>query len=115
MPCYGRVFFGALHHVIHDRFTVQGSAYATSLSAFYIVLIPMMSAGTILYAISTALLTRSVRAEENGTIIGIDMGLTNLQRVVAPLLGTVLISTFGHASVGLFCAGFSLLGIFVQE
>jgi hypothetical protein len=74
-------------------------------------LIPLMSAGTVIFTLSTSMLTRMVDPRMIGSLIGLDMAVTGVLRVIAPLLGTWLSAWFGDESIGLCCSLFVAISI----
>lgn len=100
--------------------TVMALAYAaTSISSsmlmFCAALLPLMGAGTVLHSITTAMLTRDIEMHDNGTIIGMDMAVSSLQRIISPLIGTWIIGqSASYASIGWACASMVVGSLIVQ-
>ena len=75
---------------------------------------PLVASATILFALSTAMLTRNAAADDAGAIIGLDMALASLQRVIAPLIGTWVSLNYGYAAISMTCFIFVNVGIATQ-
>lgn len=75
----------------------------------------MMSAGTIIYTITASTVTKCVSPQEIGTVIGLDTGITNCIRVLAPFIGTHLAFLWGNYDVvGVACGFIMSVSIAIQ-
>ena len=79
----------------------------TNLAAlqFLALLVPIAACFTVVRNVSTTQFTKCVGSAQSGTIIGLDMGIGSAVRIVSPLVGGVLVSSDGLASVAATCAG----------
>lgn len=93
----GYVFLGAAHHV-----------------AVLAVLIVLGSlGGAVVRPSVTTLITRAVSEEEQGSILGVSQSLGSLAQAIGPAAATWLIGRDQIVLYGIFCGGFSLLGVLV--
>lgn len=82
-------------------------AVFTSLPTLILAMFPITVAGTTIATICTSLVTKNTASSDAGTVLGIDMGVGTLSRVIAPLIGGYLL-TAGTHSIGIFgvlCGG----------
>ena len=77
---------------------------AISLPALLVYLLPMTMAGAVSATILTSTLTKKSSLADAGSVLGLDMGVGTAPRVVAPTLGTWLLS-FNIQTVGGVAAG----------
>ena len=71
----------------------------TRIPYFGLGLCAFVSAGTIFISVHVAALTRAVSSVEQGTVVGLDMGISNATRVLGPLLSTHLNNSVLAASL----------------
>ena len=93
---------------------IQLSSLSTQLWQFCIILVPLLSSASVLYSLSTSMLTKSVDPRQQGVIIGLDMAIGSCQRIVAPLLGTYVVSQWGYPWIGVACALTASVGVGLQ-
>lgn len=77
---------------------------AISLPALLVYLLPMTMAGAVSATILTSTLTKKSSLADAGSVLGLDMGVGTAARVVAPTLGTWLLS-LNLQTVGAVAAG----------
>ncbi|KAI3661296.1 hypothetical protein MP638_005733 [Amoeboaphelidium occidentale] len=68
--------------------------YTTKITSFLALICPLFASGTIMYSVSIGKLTSGVEKKDQGSILGLDMALTQLQRIIAPLVATRLASDY---------------------
>jgi len=86
--------------------------FAPSVTVLLIILAPTALAGGVLNTVISSALTKSVRQQEVGGLLGLAASLESLTRVVAPTLGGILLGQLGTWSPGVFSAVL-LAGLFV--
>jgi len=84
-----------------------GWALAPSVATLLLILAPTAIAGGLLNTILSSTLTKTVTSQEIGGILGLSASVESLTRVIAPILGGVLLSVIGYWAPGLF--GFIIL------
>ena len=89
--------------------SLVGWAFAPSVFALAVVLVPTAISAGITNVISTSLLTKAIHQEEVGGMLGISQSQQTFARVVAPLAGGPLIQYVAASAVGLVGAG--LMGV----
>jgi DHA1 family tetracycline resistance protein-like MFS transporter len=77
---------------------------APTLAVVLVVLAPMSVAGGILNTVLNSALTKSVRPEEIGGMLGIGASVESLTRVLAPAVGGVLLQNLGASAPGVFAS-----------
>jgi len=87
-----------------------GWALAPSVPWLLVVLLPASVAGGLLNTSLNATLSRAVGPEQVGTVLGLGAAGESLMRVVAPVLGGLLMEGLGTAGPGFFSAAL-LLGL----
>lgn len=85
-------------------FSLLGWAFAPSLLALLIVLIPTSYAGGVLSTVLNSTLTKAVYPEEIGGTLGLAAAVDSLTRVIAPSVGGLLLQTLGTWAPGIFGA-----------
>ncbi|XP_047145444.1 solute carrier family 22 member 18 isoform X1 [Hydra vulgaris] len=81
--------------------------FVTNIYAFVIVLVPLITSGSVFTVIITSLVTKSVSSQDTGAALGLSMASNSFIRTVTPMIGGVLYSLFGFPLFG-------LLGLFVN-
>ncbi len=89
-----------------------GWALAPSVIALLIVLIPTSLSGGILNTLLSSTLTKAVAPQEIGGILGLSASVESSTRILAPILGGVLLERLGTSAPGLF-GGVVMVGLFV--
>ena len=93
---------------------MAGWALAPSLVALLIVMAPMSFAGGLLNTVLSSTLTKSVKPQEIGGILGVSSSIESLTRVFAPAIGGTLLSGLGAWAPGLFgTVVLAVLSVFV--
>jgi len=77
-------------------------ALVPTLPLLLVVLAPMSISGGILNTVLNSALTKTVRPEEVGGMLGIGAAVESLTRVAAPAVGGILLQELGTAAPGLF-------------
>ncbi len=85
-------------------FSLLGWAFAPSLLALLIVLIPTSYAGGVLSTVLNSTLTKAVYPEEIGGVLGLAASVDSLTRVIAPSAGGFLLQALGAWAPGIFGA-----------
>jgi DHA1 family tetracycline resistance protein-like MFS transporter len=86
--------------------------FAPSVIMLLIILAPTALAGGVLNTVISSALTKTVRQQEVGGLLGLSASLESLTRVIAPTIGGVLLDQLGTWSPGVFSA-ILLAGLFV--
>jgi len=86
--------------------------FAPSVTMLLIILAPTALAGGVLNTVISSALTKAVRQQEVGGLLGLSASLESLTRVIAPTLGGILLDQLGTWSPGVFSA-VVLAGLFV--
>ncbi|MEJ5239819.1 MAG: MFS transporter [Anaerolineales bacterium] len=84
--------------------SLLGWAWAPSVVWLLVWLAPIAFAGGVLNTILSSALTKAVRPEEIGGILGFASALDSFTRILAPILGGAMIARFGTSAPGLFGA-----------
>jgi DHA1 family tetracycline resistance protein-like MFS transporter len=84
--------------------SMLGWAFAPSVTILMIILAPYAFAGGVLGTVLSSALTKVVKPEEVGGILGLATSLESLTRVIAPTIGGFLLGSLGTSSPGLFSA-----------
>lgn len=79
-------------------------AFAPNVPALLVVLVPIALAGGLLNTIINSALTKLVRDEEAGGILGLSASLESLTRAIAPFAGGVMLDRLGTWAPGVFGA-----------
>ncbi len=85
-------------------FSLLGWAWAPSVLWLLVLLAPIAFAGGTLNTILSSALTKAVRPEEIGGILGFSSALDSFTRILAPILGGALIARAGTYAPGVFGA-----------
>ncbi len=81
-----------------------GWAWAPSVSWLLVILAPVAASGGILNTLLSSTLTKAVHRDEVGGILGLGASIDSATRIIAPILGGVLIERLGAGGPGLFGA-----------
>jgi MFS transporter, DHA1 family, tetracycline resistance protein len=87
--------------------SMLGWALAPSVLTLLLLLAPMSMAGGLLNTILSSTLTKSVAKQEIGGILGLSTSIESLTRVIAPVVGGVMLARAGSWAPGIF--SFALL------
>jgi predicted MFS family arabinose efflux permease len=86
--------------------------YTTKITSFLALICPLFASVTIMYSVSIGKLTSGVEKKDQGSILGLDMALTQLQRIIAPLVATRLASDYSLQHVLVLSAIMCSISIF---
>ena len=75
------------------------------------VMVPMALCSTVLYTVSSAMLSNAVRDDEAGTAVSISHSVRSATGVVAPTIGGYLLAEAGVPAVGFAAAALAALAI----
>jgi DHA1 family tetracycline resistance protein-like MFS transporter len=89
-----------------------GWGLAPSVFALLIVLIPTSFSGGILNTLLSSTLTKAVAPHEIGGILGLSTAVESSTRIIAPIIGGVLLERFGTSAPGYF-GGAVMAGLLV--
>jgi DHA1 family tetracycline resistance protein-like MFS transporter len=96
--------------------SLLGWAWAPSVGWLLAVLAPISASGGLLNTLLSSALTKAVHRDEVGGILGLGASLDSATRILAPILGGVLIERLGTAGPGLFGAAVMAgLSVFVWK
>lgn len=84
--------------------SLLGWAFAPSVVILLVILAPIAFAGGVLNTVISSALTKTVQPQEIGGILGLSASIESLTRVIAPMLGGVLLDQYGTWSPGTFSA-----------
>lgn len=84
--------------------SLLGWAWAPSVPMMLLVLAPIAAAGGLLNTLLSSTLTKAVHRDEVGGILGLGASIDSATRIIAPIIGGVLIERLGTAGPGLFGA-----------
>jgi DHA1 family tetracycline resistance protein-like MFS transporter len=90
--------------VVLFGFSLLGWALAPSLLWVYIIMTPTAMAGGLLNTLLSSTLTKAVAPHEIGGILGLSASVESSTRIIAPILGGVLLQQVGTWAPGLFGA-----------
>jgi DHA1 family tetracycline resistance protein-like MFS transporter len=79
-----------------------GWAFAPSVVTLLLVLTPTAMSGGLLNTVLSSILTKTVAPQEIGGILGLSTSIESLTRVIAPILGGVLLASVGNGAPGFF-------------
>jgi DHA1 family tetracycline resistance protein-like MFS transporter len=96
--------------VVLMTISLLGWAFAPSVSVLLIIMAPTSIAGGVLNTVLSSTLTKTVKEQEIGGILGLSASIESLTRVLAPALGGILLSDLGTWAPGVF-GGVVLLGL----
>ncbi len=82
--------------------SLLGWALAPSLLWIYIIMTPTALSGGLLNTLLSSTLTKAVAPQEIGGILGISAAVESATRVIAPILGSVLLQQIGTWAPGVF-------------
>lgn len=98
-----------LYSVLLLIFAMAGWALAQNIVLLLIILIPMALAGGVFNTVINSVLSKIVRKDETGGILGLSMGIDSLTRIITPLLGGYLLQKYGLSAPGIAGAVFLIL------
>jgi len=84
--------------------SLLGWALAPSLLWLYIIMTPTAMAGGLLNTLLSSTLTKAVAPQEIGGILGLSAAVESSTRIIAPILGGVLLQQIGPWAPGIFGA-----------
>ncbi len=84
--------------------SLLGWALAPSLLWLYIIMTPTALSGGLLNTLLSSTLTKAVAPQEIGGILGLSSAVESATRIIAPLLGGVLLQQIGTWAPGIFGA-----------
>jgi MFS transporter, DHA1 family, tetracycline resistance protein len=90
--------------VVLMAFSLLGWALAPSVLWLYIIMTPTAMSGGLLNTLLSSTLTKAVVPQEVGGILGLAASVESSTRIIAPILGGVLIQQIGPGAPGLFGA-----------
>jgi len=90
--------------VVLMGFSLLGWALAPSLLWIYIIMTPTALSGGLLNTLLSSTLTKAVAPQEIGGILGLSASVESATRIIAPLLGGVLLQQIGAWAPGIFGA-----------
>ncbi len=100
-----------LYSVLLLIIALLGWASAQNRVQLLIVLLPMALAGGVFNTVINSILSKIVKKNETGGILGLSMGIDSLTRIITPLLGGYVLQEFGLPAPGI--AGALLLLLIV--
>lgn len=81
-----------------------GWAWAPSVTWLLVILAPVAASGGLLNTLLSSTLTKAVHRDEVGGILGLGASIDSATRIIAPIIGGVLIERLGTAGPGLLGA-----------
>jgi DHA1 family tetracycline resistance protein-like MFS transporter len=90
--------------VVLMGFALLGWAFAPSVFWLYITTTPIALAGGLLNTLLSSTLTKAVAPQEIGGILGLSSAVESSTRIIAPILGGVLLQQVGTWAPGVFGA-----------
>ena len=90
--------------VVLMAFSLLGWALAPSVLWLYIIMTPTAMSGGLLNTLLSSTLTKAVAPQEIGGILGLSAAVESSTRIIAPLLGGVLLQQLGTWAPGIFGA-----------
>ena len=90
--------------VVLMGFSLLGWALAPSLLWVYVIMTPTALSGGLLNTLLSSTLTKAVAPEEIGGILGLSSAVESSTRIIAPLLGGLLLQQVGTWAPGVFGA-----------
>jgi DHA1 family tetracycline resistance protein-like MFS transporter len=90
--------------VVLMGFSLLGWALAPSVLWLYIIMTPTALSGGLLNTLLSSTLTKAVAPQEIGGILGLSAAVESSTRIIAPLLGGVLLQQIGTWAPGIFGA-----------
>jgi len=88
--------------VVLMGFSLLGWALAPSLLWVYIIMTPTAMSGGLLNTLLSSTLTKAVAPHEIGGILGLSSAVESSTRIIAPILGGVLLQRVGTWAPGIF-------------
>jgi DHA1 family tetracycline resistance protein-like MFS transporter len=90
--------------VVLMGFSLLGWALAPSVLWVYIIMTPTALSGGLLNTLLSSTLTKAVAPQEIGGILGLSASVESATRIIAPILGGVLLQQIGTWAPGVFGA-----------
>ncbi len=90
--------------VVLMGFSLLGWALAPSVLWVYIIMTPTALSGGLLNTLLSSTLTKAVAPQEIGGILGLSASVESATRIIAPILGGVLLQQIGTWAPGIFGA-----------
>jgi DHA1 family tetracycline resistance protein-like MFS transporter len=90
--------------VVLMGFSLLGWALAPSVLWIYIIMTPTALSGGLLNTLLSSTLTKAVAPQEIGGILGLSTAVESSTRIIAPILGGVLLQQIGTWAPGVFGA-----------
>ena len=84
--------------------SLLGWAFAPSVFWLYVIMTPTALSGGLLNTLLSSTLTKAVAPQEIGGILGLSAAVESTTRIIAPLLGGVLLQQIGTWAPGIFGA-----------
>jgi len=84
--------------------SLLGWALAPSMLWLYIIMTPTAMAGGLLNTLLSSTLTKAVVPQEVGGILGLSTSVESSTRIIAPILGGILLQQIGPGAPGFFGA-----------
>ena len=88
---------------------------AATVVALYVLMIPLSLGSTLMYTLSTSVLTTVVPEEDTGTVIGVSHATRSLVGIVAPTAGGFIYASYGFQAIGLAAASLAIVGMVVMR
>jgi DHA1 family tetracycline resistance protein-like MFS transporter len=85
-------------------FSLLAWAFVPNLVTLLIIMLPLALAGGVLGTVIQSAITKSVKQQEIGGMLGISASLESLTRVIAPTVGGYLLGNLGSWAPGIFAA-----------
>lgn len=85
-------------------FSLLGWALAPSVLWLYIIMTPIAMSGGLLNTLLSSTLTKAVEPQEIGGILGLSSAVESSTRIIAPILGGILLQQIGPWAPGIFGA-----------
>ncbi len=90
--------------VVLMGFSLLGWALAPSVLWVYIIMTPTALSGGLLNTLLSSTLTKAVAPQEIGGILGLSTAVESATRIIAPILGGMLLQQIGTWAPGVFGA-----------
>lgn len=75
-----------------------------SPNSLLVISIPQSMASTIFYTLSSSIMTKLVRVQDQGTIVSLGHASRSITQVIAPIVGGMIMKQYKFAGVGLLSA-----------
>jgi len=82
--------------------SLLGWAFAPSVFWLYVIMTPTALSGGLLNTLLSSTLTKAVAPQEIGGILGLSAAVESSTRIIAPILGGVLLQQIGTWAPGIF-------------